>query len=76
MQYLLTGEFIPVKNVFTAKALLDSSPLHYLQKLWNLKNRRGTSQTHSEEMTATQEAKAVIQITNIPLELQGCRRIR
>jgi hypothetical protein len=44
MLYLLTGEFIPVKNVFTAKALLHSSSLHNLQKLWNLKNRGGTSQ--------------------------------
>ena len=41
---LLTGELIPEKNVFTAKALLDSSSLHYLQELWNLKNREGTWQ--------------------------------
>jgi len=44
MQYLLTGEIIPVKNVFTAKALLDSSSLYYLQQLWNLNTRGGTAQ--------------------------------
>ena len=41
MQYLLTGEIIPLKNVFTAEALLDSSSLYYLQQLWNLNNTRG-----------------------------------
>jgi enoyl-[acyl-carrier-protein] reductase (NADH) len=37
MQYLLTGESVPVNNVFTAKALLDSS-LHYMQQLGSLKS--------------------------------------
>lgn len=37
MQYLLTGESVPVNNVFTAKALLDSSSLHNMQELGNLK---------------------------------------
>jgi hypothetical protein len=36
MQYLLTGESVPVNNVFAAKALLDSSPLHYMQQMGNL----------------------------------------
>lgn len=37
---ILTGEVIPVKNVFTAKALLDPSSLYYLQQLWNPQNCR------------------------------------
>jgi hypothetical protein len=44
-QCLLASEVVPVKYVLAAKALFNSSSLHHLQQVWDLKTHKNKKRT-------------------------------
>lgn len=76
MQCLLTGEVIPVKNVFTAKALLDPSSLYYLQQLWNLNSSsRGGGEDDGTSILSQLSTKRKSSIYVTYMYPQNCRDV-
>lgn len=75
MQCLLTGEVIPVKNVFTAKALLDPSSLYYLQQLWNLNSSRGGEDDGTSILSQLSTKRKIQYIYVTYMYPQNCRDV-